>query len=378
MQGYFCIFIGDMNEIDSKILQHIWCDYQYGVTLHELDHYLFEEQGIMPGVDKYIQGFLDVFDSEVAPYIKEGGTYATTINNPSQLGVENPFFTTCKIEINASIREGVDTWKGGYNVEDSVFNDYCKYLVMKFTAGSNSLRELRQLFSMMFSHEITHAYDDYMTYVKGGKSLKQAYTDSAYQERILSDNLAARENKPRIGRLLYLLSPIERNAIIGQLNTEIGEEAPQTPQQALAVAKKTHAYKNYLWMRQFVNELNSTDSTFIKQSALEIYTKWIGYNKRPNKNHGTNYDIRKNLTYEGFLKEINNMFRKWEHKFLNSVGKIAYINFLKSHVLGTWSESNEPPITKNGFNEGFERERIYTINHRFKLTDKNAGTDNEE
>ena len=367
-----------MNDVDKKILQHIWCDYQYGVTLHELEQYLFEEQGIMPGIDRYVQGFLSVFDSEVAPYIIEGGTYAITINSPSQLGVENPFFTTCKIEINASIREGIDSWGGGYNVLDSIFNDHCRYLVMKLTAGSNSLRRLRQLFSMMFSHEITHAYDDYMTYIKGGKPLRQAFKDSNYQERILVDGLLGKENKPRIGRLLYLLSPIERNAIIGQLNTEIGEEAPRTPQEALAVAKKTHAYKNYLWMKQFVNELNATDSIFIKQSALEVYTKWIGYNKRPNKNPGTNYDVRSNLTYEGFLKEINNMFKKWEHKFLNSVGKIAYLNFAKSNLFGTWSENNEPPITKSGFNEGFERERTYTLNHRFKLADKNGDTDNKE
>ena len=367
-----------MNDIDKRILNHIWCDYNYGITLHELEKYLFEEQGVMPGVDKYVKGFLEFFDENIVPNIKYGGTFSDVINNTKKLNVENAFFTTCKIEIIASIRDGTaDSWMGGYDIFESFFNDQCRYVVMKLSAGSSSLRRLRQIFSMMFSHEITHAYDDYMAYVKGKNPLKQVAYNSNYQERILTDTISGSENKPRIGRLLYILSPIERNAIIGQLNTEIGEEAPSTPQEALSVAKKTGVYKNYLWLKEIVGELNTTDSAFIKQSALELYTKWIGYNKHPNKNSGTNYDVRKALTYEGFLKEINNMFRKWEHKFLNSVGKIAYMNFLKNKATGTFSENNGTNISKDYFNEGFERERIYTIGPRFKIVDKNSNTNNE-
>ena len=345
-----------MNGINSQILEHIYCEYKWGIPPFPGDDditaymnnkriALFEEQGQIPQIDKYVEGFKNFIVTKILPYIKDGGTYAEQIKTPSVFGVENPFFTICNIDVIASLRDGTISWKGKYSPEESSFNEYGSYVTIRLSVGAPKETYLLSTLLTTFAHELTHAYDDYMAYKSGKLKMSQIMKDSGYLDKVLVWNVY-RGFESDLGKLLYLLSPIERNAIIGQISGDIENDNVDTPQQALAAIKKSKAYGNYLEIRNLVAEFNSIEDDSTKIIILSAY-------KMINKNAG------KNITYDGFLTDINAQFKKWERKFLNTAGKIAYTKYWKSQIT-KWDYSNDqksPQIKNTAINEGFEKER---------------------
>ena len=350
--------------IDEKIYNHIYCDYKWGIASENI---LSESYGQIPDIDKYVEDFKDFVEEKIFPYIENGGTYAQQITSPSIfVSVKKPFFTGCKIDIIVSIRDGNISWGSHYNQDDSFFNEGGGMVVIKISVGASSCKQALSALLGNFAHELTHAYDDFMSSKRGG-GIKSAMKKSNYEDRLLTMKLG---NDPQrvLGKLLYILSPIERNAIVGQISSEIQNEKTSTPKDAFDAIKKTTAYSRYLLCKNGVDYLNSLDNIMDKTSVLKAYTEWIGYNKRKNKNPNKEYDARKNLTYEGFLKEINSMFRTWEHTFLNSIGKVAYTHYLKmSAPLVNESEypfdEHDEHIrkAKMPINEGFETDRDFYL-----------------
>lgn len=320
-----------MESIDDKILRHIVCDYQYGVIPNV--SMLNEEHGIVPEIGVYVSCFSSFVESKIFPFIDEGGTYSQTIRNAGIFyPIKNRFFDGCEIEIIASIREGSASWQSGYDQNESFFNESSGYVVIKISAGASDKKQLMSLLCSNFAHELTHAYDDYRSRAAGYQPLKDVTRKSAYKDRVLTWNLGDTKNKRMLGRVLYLLSPIERNALIGQIAAELDGKSTKSPKDALAAIKETTSYKQYLYLKNSVEAINSTTDNLVKQDILSAYTDWIGYNKNRNKYPDRSVHERKNLSYEGFLSELNYMFRKWERKYLNVVGKIAYSHYLNNEM----------------------------------------------
>lgn len=351
-----------MNEIDKKILNHICCDYSYNPLWNEATLPLFEEMGYVPKINEYVAGFQEFIRKKIFPQIEYGGTYWDEIKSPSVFGVENPFFTTCEISIIASIRDGGMAWNSYYDQDSSFYSDISRHVVIKITAGASDGQQLMGLLCNNFSHELTHAYDDCQATLKNGTNLKDANEKSLYNQRTLIWRFGSTSNQKMLGRALYYLSPIERNAIIGQIRTEIQNISTSTPQKAFEAVKNTLAYKTYIWLKKCIEKINTTDDRLVQEELLSAYTKWMGYNKHHKKNPDVDYITRDNLTYEGFLKEINNMFRKWERKFLTMAGKIAYSQYLQKELPLVNSYSIDEGIYNKStlLNEGFEKERTYT------------------
>ena len=349
--------------IDEKILNHIYCDYQWGLIGVSNKNILFESFGQIPEIDNYVDDLKTFIEEKIFPHIKDGGTYAEQITSPSVFySVKNPFFTACKIGIIVSIRDGNMSWGSYYNQDDSFFSDKCGYVEIKITVGASSCEQALSLVLGNFAHELTHAYDDFR-YSKNGGTLKSAVKKSNYEERLAVITLG-KNVQQILGKILYILSPIERNAIIGQISAEIRNESVRSPKEALEAIKKTTAYSRYTLCKNGVEYLNGIDNIMDKTSLLIAYTKWVGYNKRTNKNPESGYDVRKNLTYEGFLSELNSMFKKWEHKFLNSIGKIAYMQYMKTAapLVNESSYTFDSAIfhkQKNIVESGFEWERNF-------------------
>ena len=344
-----------MNNLDKKIFEHICCEYKWGFSPFpgndDITDYmnrqriaLFEEQGQIPKIDQYVEGFKNFIITKILPYIKDGGTYAEQIKNPSELGVEYPFFNMCNIDVIASIREGTISWKGGYDPDKSYFNEYGGYVTIRISVGAPKEQYLLSTLLTTFAHELTHAYDDYMAFKLGNPQMSQIIKDSGYTDKVMVWNVYRNFGRD-LGKLLYLLSPIERNAIIGQISGDIESQPVDTPQEALTAVKNSKAYRSYLEIRNLVAEFNCVEDDSTKIIILSAY-------KMVNKKAG------KNITYEGFLTDINAQFKKWERKFLNTAGKIAYTKYWKKEMT-KWDYHNDEkePLLKNNINEGFERER---------------------
>lgn len=343
-----------MNEIDGKILSHVYIDYKYNPIYDTVPHPLLEEIGYVPEIDRYIDGFQEFIREKVFPFIKDGGTYSAQITTPSVFGVSNPFFKACNVDIIASIRDGKISWGSHYDQEQSFYNEYGGYVVIKLTAGASDGKQLLSILTSNFAHELTHAYDDYQATIKGGAPLSAATKKSGYQDRLLTWHLGDTANKRILGKMLYMLSPMELNAIIGQIKGELRGAKTSTPKEALNAIKNTLAYKQYTWLKTYVDALNNENNELIKNDFLVAYTRWAGNDKS------------KNMTYRGFLSELNSMFRKWERKFLTMVGKIAYKHYVDNEFpLINASDSDKEISDKNHtINEGFEQDREYYYDQR--------------
>lgn len=351
-----------MNEIDKKIYKHICIDYKYNPIFDAIKTPIFEESGYIPEIDKYINGFQEFIREKIFPFIKEGGTYSAQIKFPSVFGVNKPFFTACNIDIIASIRDGKMSWSSYYDQEESFYNEQSRYVVIKITAGASDGKQLMSILSSNFAHELTHAYDDCNATLKGGTTINKAVSDSNYKERTLTWQIGDTTNKRLLGKILYILSPMELNAIVGQIKGEIHGLKVRTPKEALEAIKTTNAYKHYNWLKTYIDAINRETNELIQNDFLVAYTNWVGYNKNKNKFPNADFVKRKNLTYEGLLSEINSMFRKWERKFLTMVGKIAYRQYVETNLpLINAFNPDEEISDKNGIiNEGFEKDRDYS------------------
>ena len=361
-------------EIDDKILRHIYCDYMYGILPAHAP--LNEECGLVPEVRTYVACFESFVSDKIIPFIKDGGTYSQAITNAGIFyPIKNRFFNSCKIDITASIRSGKATWESGYNQQDSFFNSNGGYVVIKIGAGASDTKQLMSLLSSNFAHELTHAYDDYNSQMQSHQPLKYITKKSLYQDRLLTWRLGDSTNKKMLGKVLYLLSPMERNALIGQIAAEISGKSTRTPKDALEAIKETTSYQQYIYLKKSVEAINSTTDDLVKQELLSTYTEWVGYNKNRNKYPSSNFHERKNLTYEGFLSELNAMFNKWERKYLTVVGKIAYNHYIRNEMgeINMGSEDEFEPkasLLRPSVNEGiFPPEMEYYYDEKWQVSE---------
>lgn len=318
-------------EIDDKILRHIFCDYQYGVLPNCI--ILNEEHGLVPEIYTYVMCFESFVNHKIIPFIRDGGTYAETITNAGIFyPIKHRFFDSCKISIIAGINSDNPKWKSRYVDDESFYGENGSRVVIELNASASDENKLLSLLSSNFAHELTHAYDDYKSRIGGNSSIGKAVIDSNYQERGLTWSLGKEDNVKMLGKALYLLSPMERNALIGQISTEMSGKKTRNPQDALNSLKETNSYKQYLFLKKFVESTNNTTDDLAKNELLNAYVNWISYNKNRNKFPDKKYNPRKNLTYEGFLSELNAMFRKWERKYLTVAGKIAYNHYIHNEM----------------------------------------------
>lgn len=345
----------------EELLEHIYCEYRWGIISNSTQDSLNESYGQIPEIDEYVQCFREFVKEKIFPYIKDGGTYSAVINTPSVFYmVDKPFFNACNIEIIGSIREGKLSWNSYYNQNESYFNENVRFIKIKVTAGAANYEQLIWLLSTNFAHEVTHAYDDYKT---GGR-LKKVREKSNYDEKFATWTLGGTENREELGRALYLLTPIERNAIIGQISAELNGKSARTPSEAAECVKLTRAYKEYEWLSAYIKKINNTTDGLAQNEILYTYTKWISHNKHKIKNPDVKYNVRENLTYEGFLSEMNSLFNTWKRKFLNCIGKVAYLHYCKTAApMINRSENDETkiPKAKTNVNEGIEKERVFYL-----------------
>ena len=330
-----------MENIDDKIYRHICCDYQYSPIREDFLPFLTESQGSIPEIDTYVACFRDFVEGKIFPFIKGGGTMGQEITNAGIFSpIKNRFFDSCKIYIIASIANGNPSWHSNYEDDKSFYSTNWKHIVINISCGAPNEEVLISLLCSNFAHELTHAYDDYRSQLYGDSSLRKAIDKSQYTERGVVWSFGNGDNAKMLGKVLYLLSPMERNALIGQISTELSGKATRDPKTVLAAVKETTSYRQYRFLKQSVEKINNTTDGNAQNELLDAYTKWIGYNKHKNKLPDKTYNVRKNLTYEGFLSELNAMFKKWERKYLTVVGKIAYNHYLFKELPIGYSSDN--------------------------------------
>lgn len=296
-----------MDYIDKIILEHISINYRFGLIIND-GQMLAESHGNTPYIDKYASGIIGIFREKILPYIKDGGTYAENIRVPGMLGDFPKFFNSCDISIIASIRDGKAGWQSAYDQHGSHFGDGYGHVKINLSCGASTQEQLESLIATNFSHEISHAYEDFQRSRHGAPSIKNITSDNRYMGNLMAWKYGSTANQRILGKMFYWLNEMELKAIIGQMSTEIKGKSVKTPNEAFEAVKTTEAYSIFKKLWQNVSYIENCEDEMTRNDILNGY-KFITGNA---------------VKWEYLVSEIDRLWNRWKRKFLQNAGKIAY------------------------------------------------------
>lgn len=315
-----------MNNIDNIIYRHLYCDYRFGMVPNATQTSLYESHGLIPEIDSYVLCFREFVETKMLPFIEDGGTITKVINSMEAFSsVDKPFFSSCSITVTATINDDKYSYRSGYHQDESHYNGLQNYVEIEVSASAQYPELLLSLLSTNFAHELTHAYDDYKSQTGGSAPLKDVVKDTNYQDRLIAWRLGSNQNQRIMGKMLYRLSRMELNAIVGQIYAEIQGKPVKTPQEALEAIKGTGAYGIYTFLKKNIDYINSDLDDLTKLDIAESY----------------HFVTNEKLPFNAVKKKINSIWYQWSSKFLNNIGKIAYGYYSKTQA-PMWSYSELP------------------------------------
>jgi len=296
-----------MDYIDKIILEHISINYRFGLIIND-GQMLSESHGNTPYIDKYASGIISIFREKILPYIKDGGTYSERIILPGMLGDFPKFFNSCDISIIASIRDGGAEWQSAYDQHESHFGDGYGHVKINLSCGASTQEQLESLIATNFSHEISHAYEDFQRSRHGAPTIKNITSDDRYMANLMAWKYGSTANQRILGKMFYWLNEMELKAIIGQMSTEIKEKSVKSPNEAFEAVKTTEAYAIFRKLWQNVSYIENCEDEMTRNDLLAGYKFIAG----------------KETTWNALVSEIGRLWNRWKRKFLQNAGKIAY------------------------------------------------------
>lgn len=304
-----------MDYIDKILLEHISIDYRFGLILND-GQMLLESHGNVPFIEKYADGIIQVFREKILPYIKDGGTYSVRIKLPGMLGDFQKFFNSCDINIIASIRDGGMDWQSAYDQNESYFGGGYSHVKINLSCGASTQEQLESLIATNFSHEISHAYEDFQRSTHRAPSLKDIVSDNRYAANLMAWKFGSTLNQRILGKMFYWLNEVELKAIVGQMSTEIRGKSVKSPKEAFEAVKTTEAYSIFRKLWQNVSYIENCENEMTRNDLLNGYKFITG----------------KNVKWEDFIREVGMLWNRWKRKFLQNAGKIAYDHYCKTQA----------------------------------------------
>ena len=307
----------------EDFLNHIY----YEFISHGKTELLTEKHGyasIVPSVVKNIiddteinQKFIEILNTENGGDSKEKSYSWHLSDLNTTKGMPNLFFTDIDLSITISV--GVGDVSGGYYPSSEMFWDESGKLVFKpkikiSVTDKNSYDFLRKL-SYALGHEMTHAYNDYQTFVKTGKRLGDALKSSSYVRAVNAMKyFASTQNLRAVATIIYRLSRMERNAYIAQLKQELEHNwiSITDSKSAYEAIKNTDAYKkNVLYLdNNLETMMNICDSDTTTKFNL--------------KQHIEDLTKKKFSTPKAAVEHLIRIYNGWKQHFMAQASKIAY------------------------------------------------------
>lgn len=321
--------------LDKQLLHHLNIDYAYKDQKGINGSYTFESLGIFKDCKKIINY---IVDNILNIYKKETSIDSEKISNDLFFNKLNLYFDIN----NKNIIEG--SYKIGFeNDEDNIKydldrwnNDNKKFNFIEITVYNfddpNSEWQVDDLAEIL-THELTHAWDDYILRLEGTSSLRNKKLSNDFnkelnnlREKILLDSIFnfdknerdkykeyLNKDIPLLKDVLYYLDKNEQNAYISQLNQVL----------------KNKKFEN---TKDLVNYLNNKSVTYYNYKVLfELF-------------HNDEY-INK-LIELGLKKSSINKLKKQSHEAWNKIVNHLY-HILEDHKIKPLNEGNSKVFFRN-------------------------------
>lgn len=299
----------------------------YEFISHGKMELLTEKHGyasIVPSVVKNIindtkinQKFIEILNTENGGTSEEKSYSWHLSNLNTTKGMPNLFFTDIDLSITISV--GTGDASGGYYPSSEMFWNGTGKLTFKpkirISITDNNTYDFLRRLSYALGHEMTHAYNDYQTFIKTGKRLSDALKSSSYVRAVgAMQHFTSTRNLRAVATMIYRLSRVERNAYIAQLKQELEHNwiSITDSKSAYEAIKNTDSYqKNVLYLdnslETMMNICNSKTTTkFDLKQYIEDLTK------------------KKFLTPKAAVEHLIRIYNGWKQHFMAQASKIAY------------------------------------------------------
>lgn len=303
--------------MNKSLLEHLRIDQNWFPRSTKIVDLLQERFGYVPSIEKIVNRAYSELDRE---FIEEKG-YQWIDLRGSWLGYG------CKVHIfRRSLVDRSDTTKGEAILEHASIDNEGKVQNMEVVYYLDENRKVDDtMFKNVLYHELTHVYEwlqrsKRMNSVQSDSAAFRKINDSSVRHNVLSkmgaaisttDNRFQQLILQRLYGCLYMCSPLEQNAFIAQIKSELEARANKLSdfRKAGEVIEQTDAWKNLQgarsrlgWLREHVH----------KEENKALIAKWCAAyfgSSVTNSNKG--------------LKWISYELDKFERKLKSRLGKMA-------------------------------------------------------
>lgn len=288
--------ISALDSFDKEILKHIAIDYKER-HIYSRFHVILEKYGIYDGLEELV----DFIDKEIYNnYRKDRKNRFELEYTREQLkDFKNIFFE--ELHLNVDMTKNI-----GAEYEDKYAKLNPETLLLEKVIIDIEVNNDNEIIGNL-QHELTHAYNQYCSLLKGNDYFKELSMSTFYKNMT---NLKGDTLKKHIRQIMYLTLDEERNAFIAQMAAELknNKDIIEDPYDAFKVLKESQVFRTYKSLYYYIN--------LYKQNKLEddkIKTITDEYN-----------DISSsNLTSNKVFKKLEHLIDKSNKKLNKIIGKLC-------------------------------------------------------
>ena len=298
----------DINEnynelINDSLLIHIAIDY-----INESNQYLLlEKYGLYDGCIELVNFIIKKIKAKFNH--KEQVFKLEFIKN--NLKFNNIFFK--KLELTVEFVKNITT-NGLYNIDSKFDKETLLIDNVKIEIKLNINSFNHDIKSILY-HELTHAWDDYNSYLQNKEGLLKVIKNTKYFN-YQNGKLSKNNIKQILSDILYHLNDIEKNAYIAELRADLenNKNIIHGPKEAYDIIKKSIAYKNVMTAKNIIDGLKNNEYN------EEITNVLYNYYRELNEVDWSDNKIKKKLIWQidSYIDKMNKIIPKMCLDFLNN------------------------------------------------------------
>lgn len=305
----------------AKILrENIGIDFLYG-KYDGMQHRLDEVHGYVPNLEEYLDCIAKACYNEFTELIKIGSVNFT-IDESAFADMEKKFFDNALFNLTLSIGPSSETMSAYKESESGIYNGK-KFVKFEINIEEPTLIDLIGSLNRIVSHELLHAYQDMSTIEKSGRRSSGTINTQRYSNIVQAWRQYRKyPYMEELTLLLYNTEPIEINAFIGEIKSELlnNKEFIDGSKKAEQAIRETDAYQRLdnCWntIETFSELTNKTDIENIVFVYNEIFDTKI-------------------QSYQKIIKTLISRVERFTNKVMEQASKIAYDVFAekKQHLI---------------------------------------------
>lgn len=296
----------------NSLQEHIHITYLFR---NSNEYFLTEEHGYVPNLNVYIECFKKALPEKFT----SGKIF--WIDDTAFSAIKDRFFKNIQIQVGVTfVADATGYPKGQYLSGRAFFSEKTNQLwnpiiTLLYVTGSGA--DIVSRLTEAFAHELTHCYEDYQRALKGRNSLSKEYDD---YEKVTKYGENAKPSEKFLKGILYFLNKSEQHAYLGELKIALQKGTVnqlKTSEGIISLLENTLFWNNYCVAERAIERLrmNNFKREITRDNMIKCFQEI--------------YPDTKVKNFHELAKNLITRWNRWDRKFKNTIGKIAYDVYLE-------------------------------------------------